>query len=110
MPRPEVLDRIKEAEQDADDIVDQAEQDREQRIEEAREEAEQIRQEAHEEADAAAQDRLEEARAEIEVERKGLLRDGEQAREQLEARAGERTQDVIEHVTELFEEAVHAQT
>ena len=58
MPRPEVLDKIKEAEQEADEIVAEAEEDREQRIQEAREEAEEIRQQAHEEAEAAAEERV----------------------------------------------------
>ena len=46
MARPEVLDRIKEAEREADEIVADAEEAREERLAEAREEADRIRQEA----------------------------------------------------------------
>jgi V/A-type H+-transporting ATPase subunit G/H len=110
MPRPEVLDRIKEAEQEADDIVAEAEEDREQRIEEARAEAEEIRERAHEEADADAEERLEDAREEIEAEREQLIEEGEAARENLEAAAQAQVDEVVDHVIDLFEEAVHAQT
>src|SRR6056297_513794 len=83
MPRPEVLERIKTAESDADDIVAEAEADREERIAEARREAEEIRQEAEEEASEYESERLAEAREEIEEEREAILEDGEQARNRL---------------------------
>ena len=43
MPRPEVLERIKAAEEEAEEIVAEAEQDRDDRIAEARERADEIR-------------------------------------------------------------------
>ena len=99
MARPEVLDRIQEAEAEADEIVAEAQSDREERIEEAREEAEEMREE-----------RLAEARAEIEQERETIVAEGQAEREALEASARERTDEVVEYVVDLFEEAVHAQT
>ena len=56
MPRPEVLERIKTAESDADDIVAEAEADREERIAEARRKAEEIRQRTGREAMRARSD------------------------------------------------------
>ena len=59
---------------------------------------------------AAEQERLEEAREEVETERERILAEGREEREQLTAAAQERTAEVVEHVVDLFEEAVHAQT
>jgi len=62
MARPEVLDRIKEAETEADEIIATAESDADERLAEARQRAEEIRAEAEEEADSEADDRLVAAR------------------------------------------------
>ncbi|WP_423743627.1 ATP synthase archaeal subunit H (plasmid) [Haladaptatus sp. SPP-AMP-3] len=110
MPRPEVLERIKEAETEADDIVADAKEAREERISEARTKAEDIRSEAHEEAEELEQRKLENARDDIESERKKLLAEGEEEREALETRAEENVDDAIEFVLDRFREAVHAQT
>ncbi|WP_332897302.1 MULTISPECIES: ATP synthase archaeal subunit H [unclassified Haladaptatus] len=110
MARPEVLDRIKEAEREADEIVEQAETARKERIAEARERAEAIREEAHEEARELEEQRLATAESELEAERKEILAAGEAEREALEERAQSRVDDVVSFVVESFEEAVHAQT
>src|SRR6056297_817201 len=84
MPRPEVLDQIKEAEDEADEIIAEAEQAAEGRVAEAREEADDIRQSAREEADDIAKDRLSDSRKEIEAEREEILEEGNEQREALE--------------------------
>jgi V/A-type H+-transporting ATPase subunit G/H len=110
MARPEVLDRIKEAESEADGIVADAEEAREERIEEAREEADRIREEAREEAQEMKDARVAEAREEIEEEREAILAEGKEEREALESRAADQRDEVVEYTVELFTEAVHAQT
>ena len=78
MPRPEVLERIKSAEEEADEIVALAQNDRDERIAEARKRAEEIRTEAEQEARDLKERRLEEAREEIDAESERVLEDGEQ--------------------------------
>jgi len=81
MPRPQVLERIKSAEAEADEIVAQAENDRDERIAEARERAEEIRTEAEQEAQELTERRLEDAREEeIDAECERVLEEGERER------------------------------
>ena len=110
MVRPEVLDRIKEAEREADQIVADADEAREERIAEAREEADRIREQAREAADDHVGERLAEAREAIEAERTGILESGREDRAALEARAEDRREEAVEHVVNLFTEVVNAQT
>jgi len=110
MARPEVLDRIKQAEDEADEIVDDARDDRDEILAEAREDADAIVEEARADADETEREHLEDARAEIEAERETILELGESERADLEARAAERTDAAVEEVLDRFREAVHAQT
>lgn len=110
MPRPEVLERVKQAEADADEIVAEAESDRDERVQAAREEADEILAEAEAEADELEEDRLAAAREEIDAERERIVEEGEQERQALIDRARDRTDEAVEHAVEKFEEAVHAQT
>ena len=110
MPRPEVLQRVKEAEQEADEIIAQAKEDKKERLTEARDRAKKIRQEAEAEAREHKQKRLEEAREKIEQERKQIVEEGAEEREAIESAASQRMDDVVNHVIELIEEEVHAQT
>ena len=83
---------------------------REETIAAAREEADEIREQAREDAEVSAQERLEDARDEIEAEHEELIEQGENAREELAEQAAGREDEVVDYVTDLFEEAVHAQT
>jgi len=58
MPQTQVLERIKDAEREADEIVEQAREEAEERVEAARAEADEIRETAREEAQTAAEQRL----------------------------------------------------
>jgi len=113
MPRPEVLDRITEAEQEADEIVEAA---RARPRGTYRGGARRGRRDppgrsrGSRGSRGGPEDRLESAREEIAAEREQILEEGEQARAELEDRAAGETEAVVEYVTDLFEEAVHAQT
>ncbi|MFC7213751.1 ATP synthase archaeal subunit H [Saliphagus sp. GCM10025334] len=110
MPRPQVLQEIKSAEEEADEIVALAENDRDERIAEARKRAEEIRSEAEAEARDLKERRLEDAREEIDAECERVLREGTEDREALEKRAMTRVDEVASHVVDLFQEDVNAQT
>lgn len=110
MPRPRVLERIKTAESEADEIIEGAKQAREDRIKQARSDAEEIRETAREEADTYEQDRLAEAREDIEAEREAILEEGKQDREELIQQAQTNIDDAVTETLSRFEEAINAQT
>ncbi|MFP8957443.1 ATP synthase archaeal subunit H [Natronosalvus vescus] len=110
MPRPQVLKEITSAEEEADKIVALAKNDRDERIAEARERAEEIRTEAEQEARDLKERRLEDAREEIDAECERVLREGKQDREALADSARTKVGEVTDHVVELFQEDVNAQT
>lgn len=110
MAKPEVLNRIKETEREANEIIDEAEADREETIASARERAREIRENAEEEAESIEQDLIEDAREDIEDERSVIIDEGRAQREQLESSAREEFDEITDYVLTLFKEAVHAQT
>jgi len=108
MARPEVLDRIKAAETEADEIIAEAEADADERLAEARARADEIRAEAEEAAAAEAETRLEDAREEIEAASEEILAEGRADREALESTARERLDDAVGYTVDQFEAAVMA--
>jgi len=109
MARPEVLDRIKEAEREADEIIATAESDADERLAEARSRADEIRAEAEEEAESEAAERIEAAREDIEERKTEILEAGRSDRDELEREARERVDSAVDYAVERFEEAVNQQ-
>jgi len=108
--KEKILRDIREAEDEADEIIEDAEGEAEEIVNEARAEADEIVENARSEAKETREEIVENARAEIEDEKKKILDEGQEAVEDLRATADANHDDAIEFVVDLFKEEVDAQT
>jgi V/A-type H+-transporting ATPase subunit G/H len=108
--RERVLRNIKDAEEEAEDIVAEAEEEAEEIRAKARREADEIVTEAEQEAQETREEILEEARDEIESDKQEILDEGKEEVEKLRQRAEQNHDDALAYVVERFREEVDAET
>ncbi len=110
MSESEILEKIKQAESDANAMVKQAHIDRKKAVVAAKDEARKIISDVEERANGHATHLLETARGQISEERRKIVLQGRSDANLLKETASGKIDDAVDFLLEEFEKVVHAKT
>jgi len=110
MSESEILETIKQAESDANAMVEQAHIDRKKAVVAAKDEARKILRDAEERANDHATHLLETAKGQISEERRKIVLQGTSDANKLSETASGKIDDAVDFLLVEFEKVVHAKT